>query len=248
MNEENCAGRGSPIWNALVVTETPSRPTFHEPVITIVSPVIVQITSVSIKVPIIEIRPCCAGASATAAAAAIGALPRPASLEKIPLATPICIAIIIEPIAPPPTARRPNALCTIVARALGIFLKLYTRIASVTTKYVTAIKGTITCATDEILLRPPMSTRAVNIVRSMPDIITDHEYSRPNSVTAHWLLASKKLFTALVIPLICVNVPIPRRPTPTPKNANNLASHFHFFPFHVQYSRKVLREYVRPSG
>ena len=88
MNEENCAGRGSPIWNALVVTETPSRPTFHEPVITIVSPVIVQITSVSIKVPIIEIRPCCAGASATAAAAAIGALPRPASLEKIPLATP----------------------------------------------------------------------------------------------------------------------------------------------------------------
>lgn len=93
-----------------------------------------------------------------------------------------------------------------------------------------------------------MSTRAVNIVRSMPDIITDHEYSRPNSVTAHWLLASKKLFTALVIPLICVNVPIPRRPTPTPKNANNLASHFHFFPFHVQYSRKVLREYVRPSG
>ena len=85
MNEENCAGRGSPIWNALVVTETPSRPTFHEPVITIVSPVIVQITSVSIKVPIIEIRPCCAGASATAAAAAIGALPRPASLEKIPL-------------------------------------------------------------------------------------------------------------------------------------------------------------------
>ena len=66
---------------------------------------------------------------------------------------------------------------------------MYTRIASVTTKYVTAIKGTITCATDEILLRPPMSTRAVNIVRSMPDIITDHEYVHVQTVllpTGYW--------------------------------------------------------------
>ena len=36
--------------------------------------------------------------------------------------------------------------------------------------------------------------------------------------------------TALVIPFTCVKVPIPKRPTPTPKNAKIFASHFQFFP------------------
>ena len=45
-----------------------------------------------------------------------------------------------------------------------------------------------------------------------------------------YISGSKKPFTALVIPLICVKVPIPNKPTPTPKKANNFPSHFHFGP------------------
>lgn len=43
--------------------------------------------------------------------------------------------------------------------------------------------------------------------------------------TVHVLPASKKLLTTLVIPFIWVNVPIPIKPTQTPKKANILASH-----------------------
>jgi len=59
--------------------------------------VMVQMIRVSMMVPSIEIRPCLAGESFCAAAAAIGALPIPASLEKIPLAIPFCIAMITAP-------------------------------------------------------------------------------------------------------------------------------------------------------
>ena len=91
--------------NAYVVTCTPSRPsTFHAPVRTIERPVIVHITIVSINVPVMLTRPCLTGSCVCAAAAAIGALPRPASLEKIPLATPFCIATSILPVIPPATA------------------------------------------------------------------------------------------------------------------------------------------------
>ena len=116
--------KGSPCWKALVVTSTPSRPTFQESVITIVRPVMVQMIRVSIMVPIMEIRPCVAGESFCAAAAAIGALPIPASLEKIPLAIPFCIAMITAPKAPPATARIPNALCTMVTIAAGMAVTL----------------------------------------------------------------------------------------------------------------------------
>ena len=54
-----------------------------------------------------------------AAAAAIGALPRPDSLEKIPLATPFCMATIILPITPPANALPLNALLIITANAPG---------------------------------------------------------------------------------------------------------------------------------
>ena len=65
---------------------------------------------VSINVPVIETRPCSDGYFVFAAAAAIGAEPRPASFEKIPLATPLCIAsIIVEPAKPPTAAEPVNA-------------------------------------------------------------------------------------------------------------------------------------------
>ena len=70
----------------------------------------VQMIRVSMMVPSMETRPCLAGISTCAAAAAIGALPSPASLEKIPRAIPFCIASIMAPRAPPEAARIPNAL------------------------------------------------------------------------------------------------------------------------------------------
>ena len=65
---------------------------------------------VSITVPSIDTSPCLTGSVVCTAAAAIGALPIPASLEKIPRAIPFCIASIIAPRAPPATARIPKAL------------------------------------------------------------------------------------------------------------------------------------------
>mgnify|MGYP000496930281 CR=1 FL=1 len=64
-----------------------------------------QMMIVSMKVPVIEIRPCSAGHFVLAAAAAIGAEPRPDSLEKTPRATPFCMAIMtVEPAKPPAAA------------------------------------------------------------------------------------------------------------------------------------------------
>ena len=82
----------------------------------------VQRITVSITVPSMETSPCAAGSFVCTAAAAIGALPSPASLEKMPRATPFCIDSSIAPIAPPAAALPPNALCTISARAAGISL------------------------------------------------------------------------------------------------------------------------------
>ena len=81
---------------------------------------------------------------ACAAAAAIGALPRPASLEKIPLATPFCIATNILPTAPPVTAFGVNAAITIVLIAAGNAVILQRIKIITTTKYKIAINGTIT--------------------------------------------------------------------------------------------------------
>ena len=56
-NAENCAGTGSPIWNARVVTATPSRPAVWEPVRTMHRPVMVHTMMVSMKVPVMVTRP-----------------------------------------------------------------------------------------------------------------------------------------------------------------------------------------------
>ena len=115
---ETAAGSGSPFWNAYVVTCTPSSPsTCHAPVRTIERPVIVQMTMVSMNVPVMLTRPCLTGSFVLAAAAAMGALPRPASFEKMPRATPFCIAMNIVPTAPPVTAFGANAASTMTATA-----------------------------------------------------------------------------------------------------------------------------------
>ena len=52
--EANCAGKGSPFWKAAVVIATPSSPVFQVSVMTMERPVMVQITMVSMNVPVIE--------------------------------------------------------------------------------------------------------------------------------------------------------------------------------------------------
>ena len=65
-------------------------------------PVRVQMMIVSIKVPVIEIKPCSAAHLVLAAAATIGAEPKPDSLENTPRATPLRIAsITVAPRKPP---------------------------------------------------------------------------------------------------------------------------------------------------
>ena len=91
---------------------------------TMESPVSVQITIVSIKVPVMLTSPCLTGSFVCAAAAAIGALPRPASFEKIPRATPFCIATNILPTTPPVIAFGEKAATTIVLNAIGTSLIL----------------------------------------------------------------------------------------------------------------------------
>ena len=61
-----------------------------------------------------------------AAAAAIGAEPSPASFENTPLAMPVCITIIIEPIAPPVTARGLKAPSIMILIAKGIAVTFVT--------------------------------------------------------------------------------------------------------------------------
>ena len=93
------------------------------------------------------------------------------------------------------------------------------------------MNGTTTWDTFAILLIPPINTRATQRLSISEAITTVHEYVPiPGIVTACAVSGSKKFFTAEAIPFTCENVPIPKRPTHTPKKANRHASHFHFFP------------------
>ena len=83
----------------------PSTPSKYDWVMMMAIPVIVQTQIVSIKVPVIETKPCSTQESVLAAAAAIGALPNPDSLLKIPRLIPLRIAIcIVIPTLPPKAA------------------------------------------------------------------------------------------------------------------------------------------------
>ena len=100
---------------AAFVSAAPFKPFIHSPETTMESPVSVQMMMVSMKVPVIEIRPCSAGHLVLAAAATIGAEPRPDSLENTPLAIPFLIAsITVAPRKPPAAALPEKALYTMV--------------------------------------------------------------------------------------------------------------------------------------
>ena len=112
-----------PRRNASMVMSTPLRPSdgSHAPVTTIARPVIVQMMIVSMKVPVMQTRPWRAGSFVLAAAAAMGAEPRPASFEKMPRAMPFCIAMKIVPTMPPVKADGLKAERTISSSAAVSF-------------------------------------------------------------------------------------------------------------------------------
>ena len=171
------------------------------------------------------------GSLVCAAAAAIGALPSPASFEKIPRATPFCIATSILPTAPPVIAFGENAASIIVTNAAGTFVILVITRIKTNTTYIIAINGTIIWLTLAILFTPPISTAITHNASIRLAITTDHEYSPIKGMfTQCTFSGSNKPFTALEIPFTWLNVPIPKSPTHTPKKANILASHFHLCP------------------
>ena len=88
----------------------------------ITSAVIVQITIVSTNTSKIPKNPCLTGFCVSAHAWAIEPVPRPASLEKIPLDTPFFILIKKLPTAPPVTEAGENAPSKIDANTPGTFL------------------------------------------------------------------------------------------------------------------------------
>ena len=117
------------------VKATPFKSPLQTPVTKIVKPVNVQIIRVSIKVPVMEIKPCSTGSFVLAAAAAMGAEPRPDSFENTPRATPFWIAIRMLAPANPPTAatglKADVNIKAIVAGSLPILKKITVRVPKI---------------------------------------------------------------------------------------------------------------------
>ena len=97
-------------------------------------------------------------------------VPRPASLEKIPLETPLFILRNIDPMIPPVAALGVKAPLTIWAKTPGTrwMFRIITPKARMT--YRTAIKGTSFSDTCPIRLIPPSSTMATSAAIKMPKI------------------------------------------------------------------------------
>ncbi len=90
--------------------------------------VIVQMTMVSTKTSKMPHRPCATGSLVFEAAWAMGAEPRPASLEKTPRAMPIWIALaMVKPVAPPSADCGLNAASTTSASMGSSWPALRTR-------------------------------------------------------------------------------------------------------------------------
>src|SRR5690554_6890237 len=132
----------------------------------IISPVMVHTIIVSKKVPVMDIRPCSTVELVLAAAVAMGALPRPDSFEKTPLATPLLMAsMTLAPRKPPLAAVVVKALLNISFIVFGISSKFNPIINMEPATYKITIKGTSTSAILDILLIPLIVTRATKMVK-----------------------------------------------------------------------------------
>ena len=114
---------GKPSAKAEVVKGAPVSPPFHRPDEIITIPVKVHTTSVSINVCVIETKAWSTGFFVFAAAAAMGELPSPLSLENTPRATPHrAVCITMAPANPPLAAVGVNACLNTSAKASGTAL------------------------------------------------------------------------------------------------------------------------------
>ena len=148
-----------------MVKAAPFKSPVQAPLITITSPVNVQMIMVSIKVPVIETSPCSADHFVFAAAATMGAEPRPDSLENTPRATPLRIAnITVAPAKPPTAAVGVKASVIICIIADGTCSRKIIKNTTVTAIYKTAMAGTILAAAREMDCNPPIVTAATNTV------------------------------------------------------------------------------------
>ena len=112
---------GNALAKAMEVRLAPLTPVGQTSMITMTRPVMVQMIRVSMKVPSMAIMPCCTGWLVRAAAWAMGALPRPASLENTPRATPKrSAAHTVAPANPPAAAVPFMALSMMVTKAPGM--------------------------------------------------------------------------------------------------------------------------------
>ena len=114
---------------------------------TIARAVMVHTTMVSRKTSIGPQTPCSDGVSTLAGEWTMAAVPKPASLEYMPLATPIFMVTKIEPMIPPVAAEGLNAALMIVPIAEGtcpIFRMMMNRPAS---RYAPPMNGAITAQT-----------------------------------------------------------------------------------------------------
>ena len=144
-------------------------PDSQTPVPMMVKPVIVQTTRVSMKVWVMDTRAWVTGSFVWAAAAAMPALPRPDSLENMPLATPNCTACrTIAPAKPPAAAAGVKAWVTTSSKMPGIAEAFNRMAVSPPRMYSTIIVGTIRLAARPMLLIPPIRTRPVPIIRTTP--------------------------------------------------------------------------------
>ena len=149
----------------------PVSPESQTPVPMIVNPVIVHTTRVSMKVCVMDTSACVTGSFVWAAAAAIPALPRPDSLEKMPRATPNCTACrTMAPANPPAAATGVKACVTMSSKMPGTAEAFIRMAVSPPRIYSTIIVGTIRLAARPMLLIPPMRTRPVPIISTMPVI------------------------------------------------------------------------------
>ncbi len=116
---------------AALVSSTPAPPLLKSmgvPLMRITRAVMVQITVVSANTSKMPNRPCCTGPLVSAAAWAIGAEPKPASLENTPRATPLVMALVmVMPTAPPTTAEGLKAP-TKMALSTGPMLPMWEKI------------------------------------------------------------------------------------------------------------------------
>ena len=121
---------GRPMSKADLVSAATSVPECQAPVTMSTSPVMVQTMMVSMKVPVMLTSACWQGSLVLAAAAAMGALPRPDSLEKTPRETPFWMAsITVAPTKPPVAAVPVKASLKTRANAPGTSPAKRTRMA-----------------------------------------------------------------------------------------------------------------------